>query len=49
MLPLAGERLGATGIISEKSESADILRGSSTLNGICTHAQKWCGDGCHHS
>ncbi|MBT6838331.1 MAG: pyridoxal 5'-phosphate synthase lyase subunit PdxS, partial [Nitrosopumilus sp.] len=40
MLPLYGERTNAKGIISEKLNSVDILRGSSTLKRGFAHMQK---------
>jgi pyridoxal 5'-phosphate synthase pdxS subunit len=40
MLALSGERLDANGIISEKSNSFDILRGSSTLKRGFAHMLK---------
>jgi len=40
MLPLYGERTNAKGIISEKLNSIDILRGSSTLKRGFAHMQK---------
>ena len=40
MLPLSGERITAKGIISEKLNSVDTLRGSSTLKRGFAHMQK---------
>ena len=40
MLPLSGERINAKGIISEKLDSVDTLRGSSTLKRGFAHMQK---------
>ena len=40
MLPLSGERINAKGIISEKLDSIDTLRGSSTLKRGFAHMQK---------
>ncbi|AJM93335.1 pyridoxal 5'-phosphate synthase lyase subunit PdxS [Nitrosopumilus piranensis] len=40
MLPLSGERKDAKGIISEKSESSDVIRGSSTLKRGFAHMLK---------
>ena len=40
MLPLSGERVNAKGIISEKLNSVDTIRGSSTLKRGFAHMQK---------
>ena len=40
MLPLSGERINAKGIISEKLDSIDTVRGSSTLKRGFAHMQK---------
>ena len=40
MLPLSGERVNAKGIISEKLDSLDTIRGSSTLKRGFAHMQK---------
>lgn len=40
MLPLSGERVNARGIISEKLDSFDTIRGSSTLKRGFAHMQK---------
>ena len=40
MLPLSGERVNANGIISEKLDSLDTIRGSSTLKRGFAHMQK---------
>ena len=40
MLPLSGERLDAKGIISEKNNSSDIFRGTSTLKRGFAHMLK---------
>ena len=40
MLPLSGERKDAKGIISEKSDSGDVIRGSSTLKRGFAHMLK---------
>ncbi|MEO2200571.1 MAG: pyridoxal 5'-phosphate synthase lyase subunit PdxS, partial [Nitrosopumilus sp.] len=40
MLPLSGERTNAKGIISEKLDSVDTIRGSSTLKRGFAHMQK---------
>ena len=40
MLPLSGERINAKGIISEKLDSLDTIRGSSTLKRGFAHMQK---------
>ncbi len=40
MLPLSGERVNAKGIISEKLDSFDTIRGSSTLKRGFAHMQK---------
>ncbi|EIJ66522.1 hypothetical protein BD31_I1240 [Candidatus Nitrosopumilus salaria BD31] len=49
MLPLSGERHDAKGIVSEKINSSDILRGSSTLKrGFAHMLKKWSCNGCHN-
>ena len=40
MLPLSGERTDAKGIIKDKSESGNILRGTSTLKRGFAHMLK---------
>ena len=40
MLPLSGERLDAKGIVSDKEDTADVLRGSSTLKRGFAHMLK---------
>jgi pyridoxal 5'-phosphate synthase pdxS subunit len=48
MLPLSGERIDAKGILSEKLDSIDTIRGSSRLKrGFAQMQKKWCCNGCH--
>ena len=48
MLPLSGERLDAKGVVSEKNNLSDILRGTSTLKRGFAHMLKnWSCHGCH--